>query len=119
MIALGFVLGLVGTLFSFAASYGIIRLGTASLKRQESPGLGAVLIVIAFLAKLPILVAVGLAAQRIGPTCMNGFLTGLGLAYLLLTGYGIVDGQQKAAAADPSRYVVIEDEPEEKPEFDD
>jgi hypothetical protein len=119
MIFLGLALGLIGTFGSFAGSWGIINLASASSRRDDSPGLGAVLIVVAFLVKLPVVVALGLTAQRIGPACMNGFLVGLGISYFALVTWGIVDGLRRAAAADPSKYVVIEDEPEKSSPLDD
>jgi len=85
----GMAMGVFASLFNLWAMWKIIQLsGKASLVGQPQR-VGATLIVLAFLVKLPLFVALGLAAQRIGGAASGCFLAGLGLVYSALVGWAL------------------------------
>ncbi|MEO8616587.1 MAG: hypothetical protein ABI600_15700 [Luteolibacter sp.] len=97
---LGMVMGLVGTFLNLAGLWGVVSLANASQERQEQPGLGGALIGIGFLIKLPILIGIGLFAQKLGAVTFDAFLYGLAVVYGLLIAFALVDAQQKIRNAE-------------------
>jgi hypothetical protein len=77
----GYLLGFGATLFGMLASWGIIRMIGNLGERDAPPRLGAILVAIGFLIKLPIWVLAGLATQRLGGAHIPCFLAGLALVY--------------------------------------
>ncbi|HRI43006.1 MAG TPA: hypothetical protein PLL78_09425 [Fimbriimonadaceae bacterium] len=85
----GMALGLVGTGFSIVALWWVVRLTGGLAPLGAAPRFGASLAILAFLAKLPIFIALGLVAQRLGGPAPGCFLLGLGLVYLALVGWAL------------------------------
>lgn len=85
----GMALGLVGTGFSIVALWWVVRLTGGMAPMGAAPKLGASLAVLAFFVKLPIFIALGLVAQRLGGPAPACFLLGLGLVYSALVGWGL------------------------------
>lgn len=87
--AAGMALGLTGTGFSVTALWLLIKqLGKVPADSRRSKTT-SILIVIAFFAKLPLYMVVGILAYRIGggaPTC---FLLGIALVYFALVGWAL------------------------------
>ena len=88
----GYALGLLGTGFSVAALWGVVKLVGRSATPDAPPSRGTAVVVLAFLVKLPLFVGAGVLAHRLGgraPTC---FLVGLGLVYFALVAWALAQG---------------------------
>jgi hypothetical protein len=85
----GAVLGLGGTGFNTLALWGIVRLLGYSFEKGNPPKLGSIISVIAFFIKLPLFIAFGILAQRIGGAAPTCFLAGLALVYSCLVGWAL------------------------------
>ena len=90
--AIGMALGILGTAGNMAAIYwmgGLIGLAASDSGEEEKPSLGSTLTVIAFLAKLPILVFMGMYVQKLSPVAHTCFLLGLGLVYCAMIWWAV------------------------------
>lgn len=85
--ALGMAAGLAGTAFNMVALWLIIRLLGNAMADKPQAKFGAFTTVVMFLIKLPVLVLLGFAMQRLGAVALNHFLIGLGLVYFALVGW--------------------------------
>jgi hypothetical protein len=85
----GAALGLGATGFNILALWAIVRLLGYSFQKGSPPRLGASLSVIAFFIKLPLFIAFGVLAQRIGGPAPACFLAGLALVYSCLVGWAL------------------------------
>jgi hypothetical protein len=85
----GAALGLGGTGFNILALWGIVRLLGYSFQKGNPPKLGSIISVIAFFIKLPLFIAFGIIAQRIGGAAPTCFLAGLALVYSCLVGWAL------------------------------
>lgn len=82
-------LGLFGSGFNLLAMWGVIRL-MGGLSRADAPSrIGAVLTVVAFLVKLPLIFALMFLAHAIGGAAPGAFLIGLGMVYSALIGWAL------------------------------
>jgi hypothetical protein len=90
----GMSMGLFGTLFNLLALWWVISWSSRS-EGVPKPSTGATLIVLAFFVKLPVLVALGLYAQKLGDAAPTSFLLGLGLVYAGLIWFAIRDSNAK------------------------
>jgi hypothetical protein len=85
----GMALGLAGAGFSVTALWMIIKQLGRSAADSRRAKFAAIITVIAFFAKLPIYMLLGMIAHAIGggaPTC---FLLGVGLVYFALVGWAL------------------------------
>lgn len=88
----GMALGLAGTAFCVIALWGMIKMLGRTYEDVKQARFATGLLVLAFFAKLPVYMALGMLAQRLGgpaPTC---FLLGLALVYCALVGWGLSQG---------------------------
>ncbi len=85
--AIGMAAGIAGTGFNMLALWLIIRLLGRNMADRPLPRLGAFVTVVVFLMKLPVLLLLGFAVQRLGQVALNHFLIGLGLVYFALVGW--------------------------------
>ena len=85
----GMILGLFGTTFNLWAMWKIITLIGKASEVGRPQRVGATLTVLAFLVKLPLFVALGIVAQRLGGAAPGCFLAGLGLVYSALIGWAL------------------------------
>ncbi len=83
----GMAIGLGATWFNSWALWAIIKLLGATAKESQSTKGGVVLIVTAFLLKLPILIGLGLFTRMIGGQALPCFVAGLGMVYFALIGW--------------------------------
>jgi hypothetical protein len=83
----GFGLGVGGSIFNLFATWGIIRLGAGASPKGKRQWLRGAAAVLGFLIKLPIFVALGLWAMRMGGPALPHFLGGIGLVYSALVGW--------------------------------
>jgi hypothetical protein len=86
----GAALGVFATGFNTLALWGIVRLFGYAYQKGTPPRLGASFAVIAFLIKLPLFIAFGVLAQRIGGPAPACFLLGLAMVYSCLVGWALV-----------------------------
>jgi|DewCreStandDraft_4_1066084.scaffolds.fasta_scaffold203845_2 hypothetical protein len=85
----GMALGLVGTGFSILALWWVVRLTGGLAPLGAAPRFGASLTILAFLVKLPLFIALGFLAHRLGGPAPGAFLLGLGLVYFALVGWAL------------------------------
>lgn len=86
--AQGYAMGLGGTGFSVLALKWII--GTmANAATGVKPGIGTLWVVLAFFVKLPVFVALAMAAHRLGGDAPAGFAAGILLVYSALVGWAV------------------------------
>ena len=85
----GAALGLCATGFSIGALWWIIRLSTGSEAGPKRTPVGTSLVVLAFFVKLPLFLALGTLAHRIGGHAPGCFLLGLALVYFALVGWAL------------------------------
>jgi len=85
----GMALGLAGTGFNLWALKAVIGLASAHSVNDMARRKGTLLIVLAFLMKLPVFIVLGLVAHRIGGPAPACFLLGLALVYLALVGWSL------------------------------
>lgn len=85
--AVGMACGILGTAFNMFALWLIIRLLGGTMADRPLPRFGAFVTVVMFLIKLPVLILLGFAMQRLGSEALNHFLIGLGLVYFALVGW--------------------------------
>jgi hypothetical protein len=88
----GVVLGLFATGFNILALAGVVWLLGKAHKSGQPPRLGASFAVLAFLIKLPLFVAFGVLANRMGGAAPTCFLLGLGMVYCALIGWALAIG---------------------------
>lgn len=87
--ATGFSIGIAATGFNVLALWLTVRLVGHASSGEPAPRLGATLVALAFLVKLPLLVFAGLYAQRLGQLAGTWFLAGVGLVYSALIGWAM------------------------------
>lgn len=85
----GMAVGIVGTSFNLWALWRVCALLGAVAEDQPQPKFGSVVTVFVFLLKLPVLIGLGLAMQRVGGPAMTCFLIGLGMVYFALVGWAL------------------------------
>lgn len=85
----GALLGLAATGFSIAALWWIIRLSTGGVLGPKRTPVGTTLVVLAFFVKLPLFIALGTLAHRVGGNAPACFLLGLALVYFALVGWAL------------------------------
>ena len=85
----GFILGTAGSAFNLWALWAIIGVASRSAAAGQPPRRGTFVIVLAFLVKLPVFIALGLLANRIGGAAPTCFLAGIGLVYSALVGWAL------------------------------
>ncbi len=84
----GFAIGAGAGAFNMVAMWGAIKiLGNFHRGIAQSGG-SDVLILIAFLMKLPIYIIAAMAVQRMGGTASNGFLAAIAIVYACLIWWG-------------------------------
>ncbi len=87
---IGMTLGLFGTGFNLWAMWKVIVLIGKASEVGRPQRVGATLTALAFLVKLPLFVALGIVAQRLGGAAPGCFLGGLGLVYSALIGWSLI-----------------------------
>jgi hypothetical protein len=87
--AIGMACGIVGAGFNLGALRWIINLGSQAVGTSKGERLGAMAIVVAFFAKLPVFIVLGLVCRHIGPACLNCFLIAIGLVYSAIIGLAL------------------------------
>jgi hypothetical protein len=85
----GFTFGIVGAAFNLWALWAIIGLGAAAAPYPKSSRLMAVAIVVAFFAKLPVFIGLGLFCIHIGPPSLGCFIIGVALVYSATVGWAL------------------------------
>jgi nitrate/nitrite transporter NarK len=85
----GLALGMGATGFSLWALWGVVQLLGRSAEVGTPPARGSSLVVLAFLVKLPLFVALGMLAHRLGGAAPACFLAGLGLVYFALVAWAL------------------------------
>ncbi|MBX3117552.1 MAG: hypothetical protein KF784_00685 [Fimbriimonadaceae bacterium] len=81
--------GIVGTSFNLWALWRIcIYIGEIAADNPQ-PRVATFVTIFVFLLKLPILIGLGLAMQRVGGPAMPCFLIGLGMVYFALVGWAL------------------------------
>jgi heme/copper-type cytochrome/quinol oxidase subunit 1 len=85
--AIGMACGILGTAFNMFALWLIVRLLGGTMADRPLPKFGAFATVVMFLIKLPVLILLGFAMQRLGEVALTHFLIGLGLVYFALVGW--------------------------------
>jgi hypothetical protein len=85
----GALLGLAATGFSIGALWWIIRLSSSGQAGPKRTPVGTTLVVLAFFVKLPLFIALGALAHRIGGHAPACFLMGLALVYFALVGWAL------------------------------
>lgn len=93
MAALGLAGGIVGSALNLLGWTWLIRLGGTMMQDQAQPKRVTFLIVLFFFIKLPLFVAMGVAAGRAGGATLPSFLLGVGLVYSALAGLVLVKSQ--------------------------
>jgi len=83
----GLAMGIAGSAFNLWALKAIIGLATPYSETEIARRKGTFLIVLAFLVKLPVFIALGLVANHLGGHAPGCFLLGLALVYLALVGW--------------------------------
>ena len=90
--AAGMALGLGGAGFSICALWYLITLIGKTPPDTVRAKTTSALIVLAFFAKLPFYMIVGMLAHRIGGGADTCFLLGVGLVYFALVGWALAQG---------------------------
>ncbi len=85
----GAALGVFATGFNTVALWGVVRLLGYAFEQGSPPRIGASFAVLAFLIKLPLFIAFGVLAQRIGGPAPACFLIGLAMVYSCLVGWAL------------------------------
>lgn len=85
----GMALGISGATFNLWALRAIIGLATANATSELGRRKGTLYIVLAFFIKLPLFIALGVTANRVGGPAPSCFLLGLGLVYFGLVGWSL------------------------------
>jgi hypothetical protein len=85
----GFTFGIIGAAFNLWALKAIIGLGANAAPYPKATKLAPALIVLAFFAKLPVFIGLGLICSRIGPPSLTCFLIGVALVYFSLVGWAL------------------------------
>lgn len=88
----GMLMGLFATSFSLLALWWAIRIGTARPGSAPATRVGTSVIVLAFFVKLPLFIALGTLAHRVGGHAPACFLAGLALVYCALVGWALLQG---------------------------
>jgi len=84
---IGYTLGVVSVGLNCYFMWLTVRLMNQVAKPDTTGQDGSALVVIAFLIKLPIVVGCMLWARKFGPYGQDGFLWGMALVYLAMTGW--------------------------------
>lgn len=91
--ALGLVGGVAGSVLNLLGWTWLIRLGGMMMQDQPQPKRVTFLIILFFFVKLPLFVAMGVAAGQAGGPTLPSFLLGVGLVYSALAGTVLVKSQ--------------------------
>lgn len=91
----GFGLGLFSTGFGLAVWWYITGLICHGVQRGAKPMFGSIVIVLAFLCKLPLFLAAANLAIKIGGDARGCFLGGLGLVYCCLVGRSLAHSAEQ------------------------
>lgn len=81
--------GIVGSSFNLGALWWIIGLGSKAVGTSKGERMGAAAIVIAFFAKLPVFIGLGILCQRVGQPALSCFLIAIGLVYSTVIGLAL------------------------------
>lgn len=85
----GMALGLFGAAFNVIALWFLISLLGKASEKADTGKSGTTLILIAFFLKVPVYIAMGSLANRIGNPAPACFLGGIGLVYSCLVGWAL------------------------------
>ncbi|MFN8221236.1 MAG: hypothetical protein U0S12_14025 [Fimbriimonadales bacterium] len=85
----GFGLGFGGAAFNLVVLALVVGALGDAYRRSAQPRRAGLMLGLAFLAKLPIYVALGMVALRLGDTAPPCFLAGVALVYSLLIGWAM------------------------------
>jgi hypothetical protein len=86
---IGMAVGLCGTSFNLWAWWACIGLLSQVPEKHRFAKLASAFVVVAFFAKIPLLVALWLFAKHVGDPAPGFFLLGLGLVYSTLVGWSL------------------------------
>ena len=86
----GGVLGTAGSLFNLGAWWAVIRLMTSYIHAPKPETRGTIIVLTAFLIKLPLFAAMALLANRLGGPALPCFVAGVALVYFSLVGWALV-----------------------------
>ncbi len=87
--AIGMSLGIVGTSFHLWALWRLCVLSGAVAPAGPKAQLGAILSILAFFMKIPVLMVISNAMQKLGGQAHSCFLSGLGVVYCLMIGWAL------------------------------
>ncbi len=85
----GAALGAGGSVFNLGAWGAVIRLMAAYLHAPQPERRGTLIVVTAFLIKLPLFAAMAILANRLGGPALPCFLAGVALVYFALVGWAL------------------------------